>query len=71
MTLGLSFDCTHRFYSAFSFRLGIDQIRQCPESTRVDLYDLIISTSPRKVEVDIQLPIPVPVPPPQSPHIPP
>jgi hypothetical protein len=46
MTLGLSFDCAHRLYSAFAFRLGIDQIRQCSESTRVDLYDLIISIIP-------------------------
>jgi hypothetical protein len=70
MTLGLSFDCTHRFYSAFSFRLGIDQIRQCPESTRVDLNDLIISIIPCETRMDIQLPTPVPAPPPQSPHIP-
>lgn len=71
MTLGLSFDCTHRFYSAFSFRLGIDQIRQCSECTRVDLNDLIISIITRETRMDIQPPTPVQVPPLQSPHIPP
>jgi hypothetical protein len=46
MPLGLSFDCAHRLYSTLSFRLGIDQIRQCSESTRVDLDDLLISIIP-------------------------
>jgi hypothetical protein len=71
MSLGLSFDCAHRLYSALSFRLGIDQIRQCSESTRVDLNDLIFSIVSSETLNDIQLPIPVLVPPPQSPHIPP
>jgi len=71
MNLRLSFDCTHRLYSALSFRLGVDQIRQCSESTRVDLDDLIISIVYGVTQMDVQLPTPVLVPPPQSPHIPP
>jgi hypothetical protein len=37
----LSLDCTHRLYPSLSFRLGIDQIRQCSECTRVDLDNLL------------------------------